>query len=300
MKTCICTIANGDIAVSSYMKLKVPIIEQCTVSTSFHQDIMVEDLAGYLARNKNLIFPHRHNFYHFLLFTKGEGHHSIDFERFEVQPGQIYFMIPGQIHSWEFQGHMEGFVVNFDKDLFKSLLLRPDYLSHFSFLSGIVRDEVFQVMPAQLDAVVAILEKMRQHPHDREFGSISLLYLFHLLAGERRDTPLTEASAYNHTLLRNFMNLIELNYMNLRLPKDYASLLYITPNHLNALCKELLGESAGELIRDRIVLEAKRLLVIRDYSVAEIAYALNFNDNSYFTKFFKKIVGLTPEEFRKK
>ena len=75
--------------------------------------------------------------------------------------------------------------------------------------------------------------------------------------------------------------------------------MYITPNHLNSLCKEFLGHSAGEIIRDRVILEAKRLLVIKDYSVSEIAYDLNFNDNSYFTKFFKKAVGITPEEFRK-
>lgn len=261
---------------------------------------MVEDLAGYLARNKNLVFPHRHNFYHFLLFTKGAGSHSIDFERFDVEAGQIYFMIPGQIHTWDFVGEMEGYVVNFDKDLFKNILLRPDYLSNFSFLSGLVRDEVFQVEDSKLTAVVEVLERMRQQKSNRDFSSFSLLYLFHLLGGQRVDSAATEASAYNQTLLRNFLNLIELNYNNLRLPKDYASLLYITPNHLNALCKELLGESAGELIRKRIVLEAKRLLVIKDYSIAEIAYELNFNDNSYFTKFFKKIEGITPEEFRKK
>jgi AraC-like DNA-binding protein len=75
--------------------------------------------------------------------------------------------------------------------------------------------------------------------------------------------------------------------------------LYITPNHLNALSKEQLGISAGELIRNRIILEAKRLLAIKDYSIAEIAYELSFADNSYFTKFFKKIEGVTPEEFRK-
>lgn len=282
------------------MASKVPIIEQCTVSNSLHKEIMVEDLAGYLVRNKNLVFPHRHNFYHFLLFTKGGGFHTIDFERFEIAPGQIYFMIPGQIHSWEFEGEMDGYVVNFDKDLFKNLLLRPDYLSSFSFFSGIVRDEVFQIDESKYQAAVEVLERMRLQSNDREFVSVSLLYLFHLVGGRKSDKSMPEASAYNHTLLRNFLNLIELNYKELRLPKDYSALLYITPNHLNALCKELLGQSAGEIIRNRIVLEAKRLLVIRDYSVAEIAYELNFNDNSYFTKFFKKIEGLTPEEFRKK
>jgi len=282
------------------MVSKVPIIEQCTVSNNLHKQIMVEDLAGYLARNKNLVFPHRHNFYHFLLFTKGSGSHTIDFERFEIQAGQIYFMVPGQIHSWNFEGEMDGYVVNFDKDFFKNFLLRPDYLTNFSFLSGIVREEVFQIEEDKIDVVVDVLRRIEGEKDDVDFARISLLYLFHLLRGKESNISISEGSIYNHTLLRNFLNLIELNYKNLRLPKDYASLLYITPNHLNALCKELLGESAGELIRKRIILEAKRLLVIKDYSIAEVAYELNFNDNSYFTKFFKKIEGMTPEDFRKK
>jgi AraC family transcriptional activator of pobA len=60
-----------------------------------------------------------------------------------------------------------------------------------------------------------------------------------------------------------------------------------------------LGIPAGEVIRNRIALEAKRLLINNDLTVQEIAGQLNFADNSYFTKFFKKQVGITPEEFRK-
>ena len=77
-------------------------------------------------------------------------------------------------------------------------------------------------------------------------------------------------------------------------------MLFITPNHLNALCKEHWGMQAGEVIRNRIILEAKRLLVNQQTSISEIAYTLNFKDNSYFSKFFKKSVGITPEEFRKR
>jgi AraC-like DNA-binding protein len=61
----------------------------------------------------------------------------------------------------------------------------------------------------------------------------------------------------------------------------------------------MLGISAGELIRDRILLEAKRLLINLDLTISEIAYQLNFSDNSYFTKFFKKYTGQKPDEFRK-
>ena len=83
------------------------------------------------------------------------------------------------------------------------------------------------------------------------------------------------------------------------MPKQYAELLYITPNHLNALCNDFLGVSAGTLIRDRVILEAKRLLINLDLMVAEIADRLNFSDQSYFIKFFKKYEGITPEKFRK-
>ena len=107
------------------------------------------------------------------------------------------------------------------------------------------------------------------------------------------------SNSYNITFLRNYEKLIDMNYLDLRLPKEYAALLYVTPNHLNALCNDVLGISAGEVIRNRIALEAKRMLINFSLTVKQIAYQLNFEDNSYFCKFFKKQTGLTPEAFRK-
>lgn len=279
---------------------KVPIIKQCTVSTNFRRGVMIEGLAGYLERNKNLVFPHRHNFYHLLWFTQGGGTHTIDFETFEVVPWQIYFMSPGQIHTWSFIGEMDGYVVNFDADFFKTFLLQPDYITLFSFFSGLVQDEVFVVQEKERGIIEEIFKRLQSYADDMDFARISLLYIFHLLEQQRDRSTVLQDDTYNHTLLRNFLNLIESNFRTLRLPKEYAALLYITPNHLNALCREVLGTSAGDVIRKRVLLEAKRLLVIRDYGISEIAYELNFNDNSYFTKFFKKGVGMTPEEFRRK
>ncbi|GHE36658.1 helix-turn-helix domain-containing protein [Sphingobacterium griseoflavum] len=294
------TMDFAEMTIPLYMASKIPVIAQCTVTNSLqHGGLLVEDLAVYLGRNKNLVFPHRHNFYHFILFTSGSGSHSIDFEQFEIEPWQMYFMSPGQIHTWAFDKDIAGFVINFDRDFFKTFLLRPEYVNNFSFFSGLVKDEVFVVVEQEREALLHILARLLAHVDDLDFARISLLYLFHVLEKQRRLPDVGENNLYNHTLLRNFMDLIETNYRRLRLPKEYAALLYITPNHLNALAKEFLGFSAGELIRDRIVLEAKRLLVIHDYSVSDIAYELNFNDNSYFTKFFKKATGLTPDEFRK-
>ena len=66
-------------------------------------------------------FPHKHSFYHLVFFTAGAGCHSIDFDRFAIQTNQIYFMIPGQVHTWEFEGDMEGYVVNFSTAFFQSV-----------------------------------------------------------------------------------------------------------------------------------------------------------------------------------
>lgn len=93
--------------------------------------------------------------------------------------------------------------------------------------------------------------------------------------------------------------LIDQHYKEKKLTKEYAAMLYVTPNHLNALTKDVTGSSAGELIRERILLEAKRLIINAKMTIAEIALELDFTDNSYFSKFFKKYVRATFEMFRK-
>lgn len=282
------------------MILKVPILDQCDLSSDKEGKILIERLSDYLKRNDNLIFPHQHNFYHVVIFTNGSGKHTIDFEEYEVQPWQVYFMIPGQIHTWNFEGEIEGYIVNFRVDTFQTFLLQPDYLSNFPFFLGLKNKSVFLVDDRNRGAIINLMDRLIQESPKMDFVKISLLYLFFLLEKQMEPNEKIEASSYNYTLLKNFRSLVEKRYKNLHLPKEYASLLYITPNHLNALSKEYLRLSAGEVIRNRILLEAKRLLVIRRHTIGEIAYELNFSDNSYFTKFFKKMEGITPEEFRKK
>ncbi|WP_342328837.1 AraC family transcriptional regulator [Pedobacter sp. FW305-3-2-15-E-R2A2] len=283
---------------------QIPVLDCCTLSGYKEDELLVDHLANYLHQHSSLAFPHRHNFYHLVLFTSGSGTHSIDFTRFEVRPMHIYFMVPGQIHTWEFEGNPDGYVINFSREFFQSLLLRPDFLNGFTFLNGIAQDGAFQI-PAHLEAeMTAFFERIyeqvnREKPLQKDLVSVMLLYVFMRMEQQLSPAEKHKFPVYNYTLLRNFQKLIEQHFTNLRLPKDYADLLYITPNHLNALCKEYLGMQAGEVIRNRILLEAKRLLVSQDMTISEISDELSFNDNSYFTKFFKKLVGMTPEEFRK-
>lgn len=257
----------------------------------------------YLFNNPHLQVAHGHSYYHLLYFTQGSGEHVIDFTHYPVQKGAIYFMKPGQVHNWYFTSPADGYVINFSDGFFEQAFIRSQVLEHFPFWEPMSGPQVIQLSAAVQKKAETVFEQILAEQTgsaamNREMMAAMLLQLFITV---KRSMPATEVLpvSYNATLLRNFQQLIERNYAVLKLPKEYASLLYITPNHLNALCKDHLGVSAGELIRKRVLLEAKRLLVNMELSIHEIASRLNFQDSSYFIKFFKKDTGVTPEAFRK-
>lgn len=283
----------------------IPIVDIYNLTDFKDEDILISRFEEYLKAHHNLRKAHRHTFYHLLLFTKGGGTHTIDFSSFPVKPYQIYFMVPGQVHSWDFAGEVDGYVVNFSTSFFQSFLLRPDYLESFSFFQGIAEDGVINLPEdLQVHIVHPFEEIIKQSTQNNNFRldiiRVLLLKVFLEIDKHTYTNRMPGIPAYNYTLLKNFQKLVEKHYISLKRPMDYAELLYITPNHLNALCKEHLGITAGEVIRNRILLEAKRMLVNQNLSISEICYSLNFSDNSYFTKFFKKYEHITPEEFRKK
>jgi len=281
-----------------------PVYDICKLSDFQQEDLLISRFAAYLQKHHDLYFPHKHTFYHLVLFTKGGGTHAIDFKTFDVKPYQIYFMIPGQVHSWNFEGEVDGYVIHFSTSFFESFLLKNEYLEQFPFFSGIIDDAVIQIEASLQQKIVGLFEDIIAESEITDRMSLDLirailLHIFILLSRTQSGRQEKQALPYNYTLLKTFRKLIEKHFATLKLPRDYAELMYITPNHLNALCNDLLGISAGEIIRNRILLEAKRLLINLDLTIAEISYQLNFNDNSYFTKFFKKYTGITPEEFRK-
>lgn len=285
------------------IKKDIPVYNIDTLSLFKQKDIQISRFAPYLAVHKNLHLAHKHDFYHLILFLEGGGTHDIDFHTFPVRPYQIYFMIPGQVHSWSFEGPVDGYVVNFSGSFIHSFIARADFLSQFPFFNGIVSDSVVDIPEGIQPKVKQYFDDLlRESNTDSEFGldmvRAILIQLFITISRLNNEEKIAKTSLHNYTILKNFQKLIEANFNTLRLPREYAEKLFITPNYLNTICQQLMGVSSGEVIRIRIVMEAKRQLVNLDLTVAEIAYNLNFEDTSYFTKFFKKQAGVTPKEFR--
>lgn len=292
------------------MTTKIPILTNCNIGENEQDNVLIMDLAKYLQKNPNLSFPHRHNFYHFVLFQEGQGSFTIDFTNFTISPYRLYFMTPGQVHTWEFETVPQGYLVNFSADFFQSFLLRPDYLNRFSFLSGIAEDSALTIPEHTQQDVIYLLEKAKDayekgkvNPDKKNQDLISTILLHLMFSLEELGMARKQSagvSPTHHLLIQNFRKLVENHFMNEKFPKFYAEKLNVSPNHLNSVCQNLMGVPAGEVIRQRIVLEAKRMLINPHITISALAYELDFNDNSYFTKFFKKATQMTPEEFRKK
>jgi len=238
-----------------------------------------------------------------LLFTQGSGTQTIDFEQFAIRPGQIYFMIPGQLHFWTFSGDLDGYVVNFNENLFSAFISNPGYLEQFPFFRGIPADSVIEMEGDVLKEAIFFFEKIIEEVNKKDTFSLDMVCfgLISLFISIARNCPvptIKQVADQKQTILFNFRKLVNQHFAGKKLPKDYAAMLFVTPSRLNSISKELLGKPAGEVIRERILLEAKRLLVNANLSIAEIASSLSFADSSYFSKFFKKYTGRTPEAFR--
>jgi AraC-like DNA-binding protein len=100
-------------------------------------------------------------------------------------------------------------------------------------------------------------------------------------------------------IAQRFKDLIAKHYLQKQTVKAYAQMLCITPDHLNKIVKATAGKTALELIKDRILADAKALLHYSTMNISEIAYSLGFESNSYFARLFRKKIGVAPGQYRR-
>ena len=107
------------------------------------------------------------------------------------------------------------------------------------------------------------------------------------------------AHATKNNIVERFIALVEEHYREERLIGFYADKLCITPKYLSKLVKENTGRSAGEWIESHVILEARAMLQSSDMTIQQIASSLNFPNQSFFGKYFKRATGLSPKQYRR-
>ncbi|TGE21302.1 helix-turn-helix domain-containing protein [Hymenobacter aquaticus] len=262
----------------------------------------VQQLAAHVRQFPHVREPHAHDFYLLLCVTQGQGTHTIDQITYELQPGSLFFLAPGQAHSWALSADAQGFILFFTAEFY--LQYYPaSRLAEYPFFHPAF-PPVIQLPPAETD-ILPLFERMYGEEKTAAPNRAEVVgaYVYLVLELATRAYPRAVAgapSAYGLQQVRAFGLLLDEHFRTEKSVRFYAASLALTANHLNAICRRILNKTASDLIHERVVAEAKRQLTHSAQSVAQVADALGFEEASYFARYFKKYVGQTPEAFRHK
>jgi len=240
--------------------------------------------------------PHKHDgYFELICILEGEGFHQVDLNTYPIQPPELYFLKPDQLHCWQFTAIPKGYVLLFREEYFNELEEAPiiNLIQTMNETSRVpIENSVF--MKSVFEELRNACEKPDSFSKDLTNGYLRCI--FSKIIKDSNAKPATQKTV--NTLFQNFQKLIIEHASELHLVTQYASLLHTTPQNLNAITRKNTGKSASELISDQLILEAKRNILHTDLSMSEIAELLHFSDTSYFVRFFKRTVGTTPYQFR--
>jgi AraC family transcriptional regulator, transcriptional activator of pobA len=248
--------------------------------------------------------PHSHDYYEIAWITAGTGKLFADLEEYPINENWLYFIKPNQVHRLLLSKNAQGFILSF-KDSFFSLGAHEfDLTCQASLFQLFTRLQFLSIQKEMVSDILEIMIKMiREFENEysfkaqllRRYFKIFLIYVSRQFENEKQ----TDDHSRETELTKSFMELLEKNFKEKKLVADYAAELYITPNYLNGIVKKNTGFSAGHHIRQRVVLEAKRMCRYSDAGMKEIAYRLGFVDSSHFSKFFKGVSGMNFSDFKK-
>lgn len=262
----------------------------------------ISSLDGLLFKYPFLENPHTHNFYALFFIEDAQGEISIDQEKIVLNDAKVIISKPRCINSIDINSRAKGKIVFFDEEFF-SLRYNNNNLYQFTFLNREGKSSV-RITEQQSERLMLFLNLLQDEflLQKSETKKVLRSYLNILLFELERMFGTTSVSKNQNPKqdkIQQFEKLIDKYFIEKKLPSSYADLLNVSPNYLNKICKEVTGNTAGDLIRKRVVIEAQRLIHYTHYSINEIADKLGFENVSYFVTFFKKQTNITPEQYRK-
>ena len=250
--------------------------------------------------------PHHHDYYTILLVEQAQGQHIIDYRSYEFGTYQVHFVAPGQIHQVAVKSKPRGWVITFDRDFLIENNIPEKFITDINLFRQFGETPPLHVDQTTCNRLMHIMQQMEDclplkfQYRIRALGALVQLFLIYCNNSCTLHTPQLHEENSGVGILRDFKNLVETNYQQWHKVGTYAEAIPISPKHLSFTVKNLTGKTAKEFIKDRLVLEAKRLLMHTQLSVKEVAYRLGFEEPLHFSNFFKKQVGISPSGFKEK
>ncbi len=259
--------------------------------------------------DNNSYFDHiqRNNYFTLIIITAGEGLATVDFCEYPFRPNTLFAFYPYQPFMLQSKGPLMGVAIQFHHDFFCIYRHHKEIAAN-----GILFNNIYQqpfiwlqegLQKRLLHIVQEIAEELKTEKLRRDEVIVSYLKIFLVLATRIKleQQSLQEAEAISdkqRLLIQDLRNAIDENFRLKHSASDYADILHVTPHALARITKNHFNKTLSDLIADRIIIEAKRELYLTDKTVKEIAYELGYEDEYYFSRFFKGKTDVSPQLYR--
>ncbi|TCT12705.1 AraC family transcriptional regulator [Tepidamorphus gemmatus] len=267
--------------------------------------VHIETIASRSWRHGWQIAPHSHRHLGQILFiAAGRGEMTFEESLLPFAAPVLIFVPPLAVHGFRFEAGTRGHVLSYSRDVVGATPAAGESLAG-QLAEGHRRILVPFGPQDDLSRLTDLFDLLaEEHELGRDGYRLAMracLTLLVIEAGRVAASRLRHDSVTlrrSDTTVERLLNLVESEFRRTRRLADYAEALGLTADRLNDHCKRVAGVTAGHLVRQRVVTEAKRQLMFTDQSVSEIAYDLGFNDPTHFTRFFRRYTGITPQAFR--
>ncbi|MBO0346132.1 helix-turn-helix domain-containing protein [Roseibium limicola] len=254
------------------------------------------------ARSRSLgwsLDPHAHaHLFQILVIMEGSGRLSGESGERSIDHETAVYVPAGAVHGWTFAPGTEGYVVSFTSDYLSGGSADLSQAEQAALMCASCK--VTALDPLRLRRMAFALSEMAAESNEvveRRAIFRSLLNFVLVLLFEQPASPPAADSTTGFSLVQ-FKGLVEENFRQQRGAEFYASEMGLSVARLNRFCRLFLDRTASQAVRDRLMLEAKRLLTFSNQSVQEIAFDLGYEDPAYFSRSFRKDIGRSPQEFR--
>jgi AraC-like DNA-binding protein len=239
--------------------------------------------------------PHRNEGYSLILLTRGAVSKFIDFEKYYIEAPALISMSPEQVHQWVRSYDAELLFISFNKDFLMGEM--QGWMACWECMFGHVIQDMDTATMDELQVYARLMEEEFAGNKPQKDSLIrNLLNAFIICCARLQNdsVPVMQMDSTQNKLVRQFKYQVDTHFREKTMVAEYADMLYVTPGHLNEVIKTTVGKTAKQVIDEKRLTEAKRLLFWGNYSMKEIAWQLKFEDDSYFNRFFKKHTGHTP------
>jgi AraC family transcriptional activator of pobA len=245
------------------------------------------------------------NYYSILLVTKGSGEIQVESSKYVFTSDCLISFSVYQPFTLKGAGEIKGVLINFHPDFFCIHKHQPEIACNGVLFNNIYDPPVTELRAQETQSLLAIAEGLKIEMQNAALAQYELLvsYLKIFLINASRiklnNTDTTEFKIGTEPfILKTLKDNIEDHYKTKHSPGYYANMLNISTRALNRISKSHFNKTLTNLIAERIVIEAKRELYLTSKSIKAIAYELGFNDEFYFSRFFKSNAAVSPQLYR--